>query len=94
MGLAESFKKTDEIMLSQYEIAKLPYFQTFTYEERTAAKARIEYRCHLCNVIVFWTDVWDIEDAFMIPFSIVCSMCRQKHGDSFKAKKEKYFEKI
>ena len=72
-------------------IPDLPYYKIFTPDEREAAKASIEYRCDLCNEVVFYSDLWNIRDHF--PMTICCRTCRSKNVASFNAKREKYFDK-
>lgn len=96
-SLAEKLRKQDENMLKNNPtVANMEYYKIFNYKERVAARCSGEYRCHLCNDIIFYTDILNLEDAleYGIAPLMVCSYCRHSHNASFQEKKTKYHDRL
>ncbi len=84
-SLAERFKKQDDEMLKNPAIASLDYYKIFNYRERVAARCGAEIRCHLCDNIIFYTDILNLEEG--ISYRMICESCRNIYNKSFQAKK-------
>jgi len=86
MSPAERLRKQDEdILKNNPTIANLEYYQIFNYRERVAARCDTEIKCHLCDKIIFYTDILNLEE--VISPQMICESCRNIHNSSFQKKK-------
>ena|ERR1041385_4293215 len=88
-NIGEKIRRMDADLLKNNKMVQnMPYYKVFSFQERTAAKCDGEVRCHLCNAVLFYTDIMNFDDMYfpLLP-NMICARCKKTYKRSYDKKK-------